>query len=110
MFYLAALALGVGFGLSVAILAAATAQGKMVSQSVESMSRQPEVGGRIFTTLILGLAFPEVLVLLTWVIMLQALVRLPTVSPEQLTEMIKSGTAVEKTVAPAPSGALSPTE
>lgn len=59
-----------GIGLSLAIAAAfgAMGQSKAIAASVEAMARQPEAGGRIFTSMIIGLALIETLVIYTLVI------------------------------------------
>lgn len=63
MIYLAVLAAVVGLGLPIAVLAAATAQGKAASSAVDSMARQPEVAGQIQMAMIIALAFIEALVI-----------------------------------------------
>jgi F-type H+-transporting ATPase subunit c len=63
MLYFMALALALGFGVPVAVLSAASAQGKAASSALESMARQPEMTGRIQTAMILAFAFIESLVI-----------------------------------------------
>ncbi|MCC6442060.1 MAG: ATP synthase F0 subunit C [Armatimonadetes bacterium] len=63
MAYLAALALAVGFGLPLAVLSAAYAQGRTASAALEGIARQPEAAGRIQTAMIIGLALIESLVI-----------------------------------------------
>lgn len=60
----------VGAGISLAIAAAAGAigQSRAIAASVESIARQPEAGGRIFVSMIIGLALIETLVIYTLVI------------------------------------------
>ena len=87
MIYLAALALAVGFGLPVAILAAATAQGRAIAQGLEGMSRQPEAAGQIQTAMLIGLAFIELFILLTFVITFLMMGKLPQITPEQAIEI-----------------------
>jgi F-type H+-transporting ATPase subunit c len=65
MLYLFGLAIAAGFGIAVAAFAGALGQARAVASAVESVARQPEAGGRIFTSLVLGLAFIESLVLYT---------------------------------------------
>jgi F-type H+-transporting ATPase subunit c len=57
-------------GLSMALAASmgALGQSKAIAASVESMARQPEAGGRIFVSMIIGLALIETLVIYTLVI------------------------------------------
>ena len=61
--YFVALALAVGFGLPVAVLSAALAQGKAASAALEGIARQPEAAGQIQTAMIIGLALIESLVI-----------------------------------------------
>jgi len=61
--YFVALALAVGFGLPVAVLSAAMAQGRAASAALEGIARQPEAAGRIQTAMIIGLALIESLVI-----------------------------------------------
>lgn len=61
--YLFGLALAVGFGLPVAVLSAAIAQGRAAVAALEGMARQPEAAGSIRTSLIIALAFIESLVI-----------------------------------------------
>lgn len=61
--YLFGLALAVGFGLPVAVLSAAIAQGRAAAAALEGMARQPEAAGPIRTSMIIALAFIESLVI-----------------------------------------------
>jgi F-type H+-transporting ATPase subunit c len=61
--YLFGLALAVGFGLPVAVLSAAIAQGRAAAAALEGMARQPEAAGSIRTAMIIALAFIESLVI-----------------------------------------------
>ncbi|MGQ9881414.1 MAG: ATP synthase F0 subunit C [Armatimonadota bacterium] len=61
--YLFGLALAVGFGLPVAVLSAAIAQGRAAVAALEGMARQPEAAGSIRTSMIIALAFIESLVI-----------------------------------------------
>jgi F-type H+-transporting ATPase subunit c len=51
--------LAVAIGCCVTILGAAFAIGSIGSRAVESIARQPEAGGRIFTTMIIAGALVE---------------------------------------------------
>jgi F-type H+-transporting ATPase subunit c len=95
MIYLAALAIAVGFGLPIAILAAATAQGKVIAQGLEGMSRQPEAAPAIQTAMLIGLAFIELFILLSFVIAFLVQGKLPTLSPQQVIEAARAGQKVE---------------
>jgi F-type H+-transporting ATPase subunit c len=63
MDYFTAVALGAAFSLPLAVLVAAYAQGKAIERALEAIARQPEAAGSIRTTLIIGLALIESLVL-----------------------------------------------
>ena len=93
MIYLAALALAVGFGLPLAVLAAATAQGKAISQGLESMARQPESAAGLQTAMLIGLAFIELFILLAFVLGFLLLGKMPVITPDQAVQMAQ--TAVE---------------
>lgn len=68
MVYFMALAFALGFGVPVAVLSAASAQGKAAAAGLESMARQPENTGRLQTAMILSFAFIESLVIFTLLI------------------------------------------
>jgi F-type H+-transporting ATPase subunit c len=57
------LALAVGLGLPIAVLGAATAQGRTAAAALEGIARQPEAAGRIQIAMIIGLALIESLVI-----------------------------------------------
>lgn len=63
MFYWAMLALATGLGLPIAVLGAATGQGRAASSALEGIARQPEAAGRLQTAMIIGLALIESLVI-----------------------------------------------
>ena len=90
MIYLAALALAVGFGLPIAVLAAATAQGKAIAQGLESMARQPESAAGLQTAMLIGLAFIELFILLSFVLGFLLLGKLPVISAAQAVEMAQA--------------------
>ena len=90
MIYLAALAIAVGFGLPVAVLAAATAQGKAIAQGLDSMARQPEMAGPVQTAMLIGLAFIELFILLTFVIAFLVQGKMPIVTTQQILEIAQS--------------------
>ena len=60
--------LAVGFGMALAVVAAATAQGKIASAFMEGVSRNPGAQKSMFVPLILSLVFVETLVLFTFLI------------------------------------------
>lgn len=67
-FGLVVLAAGIGMGL--ATLGPGIGQGNATAKAVEGIARQPEASGKIMTSLILGLAFMESLVLYALVVAL----------------------------------------
>lgn len=89
MLYLAVLAFAVGLGLPIAVLAAATAQGKATTTALEGIARQPEAASRLQTPMIIGLAFIESLVIYALLMFFLLQGRLPGF--EQVLELIKAG-------------------
>ena len=63
-----ATALAVGFGMALAVIAAATAQGKIAASYMDGVSRNPSAQKAMGTQLILSLVFVETLVLFTFAI------------------------------------------
>jgi len=64
----AAIALAEGFGLGIAALGGALAQGRATAAALEGIARNPSASGRLFTPMILGLALIESLVIYSLVI------------------------------------------
>jgi len=62
--------LSAGLAYGTAALGACLAIGSIGSKSVEAMARQPEIAGKIQTTMFIGLAFAEALALLGFVLAL----------------------------------------
>ena len=58
-----ALIIAIGFGVPVAVLSGAVAQGKAASAALEGIARQPEAAGKLQTAMIIGLALIESLVI-----------------------------------------------
>jgi F-type H+-transporting ATPase subunit c len=58
-----AVAIATGFGLALAAFGGALGQGKATAAALEGMARQPEAAGDIRTTMIIGLALIESLVI-----------------------------------------------
>jgi len=52
-------ALGAGLGLGLIVIGAAKAIGHLAGNAVESIARQPEAGGRIFTSMLIAAALIE---------------------------------------------------
>jgi len=59
------MALAIGLGLSIAAAIGALSQSRAIGNAVEAIARQPEAGGRIFNSLIIGLVLIETLVIYT---------------------------------------------
>ena len=57
-----------GFGMSIAAAVCAFSQSRGIAAAVSATARNPQAGGRIFTMMLLGLAFIETMALLTFVI------------------------------------------
>ena len=89
MNYFVALALAVGFGLPLAVLSAAMAQGKTASTALEGIARQPEAAGRIQTAMIIGLALIESLVIYALLMFFLLQVKLP--ETEAVLKIIRGG-------------------
>lgn len=64
-------AVGIGLALGLSILGAGLGQGRIGGSAMEGMARNPQASGDIRTAMLLALAFPEALVILTWVLGLQ---------------------------------------
>lgn len=56
------------FGMAIAAAVCAYAQSRGIAAAVSSTARNPQAGGRIFTMMILGLAFIESLALFTFLV------------------------------------------
>lgn len=56
----------VAFAIGLAALAGTLSQGRTASAALEGIARNPQASGQIFVPMILGLAFIESLVILTW--------------------------------------------
>ncbi len=62
------LAIGAGIGMGIAALGGALGQGKAASAALEGIARNPGAADKLFTPMLLGLAFVESLVIFTFVI------------------------------------------
>lgn len=60
--------IAVGIGMALAVMAAATAQGKIAAAFMDGVSRNPGAQKSMFVPLILSLVFVETLVLFTFLI------------------------------------------
>lgn len=63
-------AIGIGLALGLCGLGVGLGEGIATNGGVNGMARQPEAGGRIQALLLIGLAFMELIFLLTWVVAL----------------------------------------
>jgi len=77
MLYLFGLALATGLAVAIAALGGSLGQGRAVAAALEATARQPEAGGRLFTLMILGLAFIESLTIYALVISFMLSGKLP---------------------------------
>jgi len=62
------IALAANIGIGIAAFGSAIGQGRMVASAMESIGRNPNAAGQIFTPMIIGLAFIEALTLYALVI------------------------------------------
>lgn len=89
MIYFMAVALAVGFGVPLAVIGAGLAQGKAAASALESMARQPEMQGKLQTSMILALAFIESLVIFSLLVGFLVLGKLPDTNA--IIEVLKAG-------------------
>ncbi|MEZ4819794.1 MAG: ATP synthase F0 subunit C [Bdellovibrionota bacterium] len=62
------LAIGAGLGMGLAAFGGALGQGRAIGAAMEGIARNPGADKKIFTPMIIGLVFIEVMVILTFVI------------------------------------------
>lgn len=60
--------LGAGLAIGLAVIGGALGQGKVVSAMLESFGRNPSVGGKLLTPMMIGMVLIESLVILAFVI------------------------------------------
>jgi len=89
MLYLFGLALATGFSVAFAAIAGSFSQARAIASALESTARQPEAGGRLFSFMILGLAFIESLTIYALVISFFLLRKLP--GPEEVLKVLGGG-------------------
>ena len=65
------IALAAGFGIAIAVVGGAMAQGRAASAALEGIARNPQASGKIFVPMILGLALIESLVIYALIIAFQ---------------------------------------
>ncbi|MFH0926771.1 MAG: ATP synthase F0 subunit C [bacterium] len=55
------LAIAAAFSIAIGVLGAGGAMGKIAHAAIEGTARQPEIGGRLFTTMLIAMALVEAL-------------------------------------------------
>jgi ATP synthase F0 subunit c len=60
--------IGIGLAIGLAAIGAGLGIGRIVAQAMESTGRNPEVHGKLFTMMILGVAFTEALAIFALVL------------------------------------------
>lgn len=84
--YLFGLALATGMAVAIAAVAGSLSQARAIVAALEATARQPEAGGRLFTLMILGLAFIESLTIYALVISFMLWGKLP--APEEVLRVV----------------------
>jgi F-type H+-transporting ATPase subunit c len=85
MLYYFGVALGTGLAVAIAAFGGAIGQGRAIAAALDATARQPEAGGRLFSTMIVGLALIESLVIYALVISFVLWSKLP---PTQEVEVL----------------------
>lgn len=75
------LAIATGFALGIAALGTGLAMGNAINGAMQGVSRNPEAGGRIFTMLIMGLAFIESIIIYALLIGFMFWMKIPDYEP-----------------------------
>ena len=73
--------LACGFAITIAAVGTAHAMGKVICNAVEGTARNPEAGGRIMTTMIIGLALIESLCIYALLICFIMVFKIPDLEP-----------------------------
>jgi len=76
----AAIAIGCGFGIGIAALGTGIGMGNAINGALQGTARNPEAGGRIMTTMIIGLALIESLCIYALVICFILVFKIPDLS------------------------------
>ncbi len=97
-------AIGIGLAVGVAACGVGIGQGIAVNGALNGMARQPELSKFISTQMLIGLAFPELCFLLSFVIGLLLLGKVST--PTTGTSMLQPEHQIRTTQSPAKSFAL----
>ncbi len=79
MIYWGLLGLGTAIGLPLGVIGAGIGQGRATASALEAMARQPELAGTIRTTMIIGLALIESLVIYSLLMFILLNGKLPSV-------------------------------
>lgn len=83
------IAIACGFGIGVAAFGTGIAMGHAINGALQGTARNPEAGGKIMTTMIIGLALVEALCIYALVICLILAFKIPDLGP-MLDAIIKS--------------------
>lgn len=78
MLIFSAIALGCGFGIGVAALGTGLGMGNAINGALQGTARNPEAGGKIMTTMIIGLALIESLCIYALLICLLMVFKIPS--------------------------------
>lgn len=75
------IAIACGFGISLAALGTGLAMGHAINGALQGMARNPEAGGKIMTTMIIGLALIESLCIYALLICFIMVFKIPDLGP-----------------------------
>jgi len=76
-----AIAIGCGFGIGIAAFGTGLGMGHAINAALQGTARNPEAGGRIMTTMIIGLALIESLCIYALVVAMILLFVHPAIAP-----------------------------
>ena len=91
MIYFGLLGLGVAIGLPIAVIGAGIGQGTAAAAALEGMARQPEMQGKLQTTMIIALAIIESLVIYALVMFFMLQSKLPSIDLETAKAALTAG-------------------
>lgn len=74
-----AVAIACGFGIGIAALGTGLAMGNAINSAMQGTARNPEAGGKIMTTMIIGLALIESLCIYALLICLMMVGKIPSI-------------------------------
>lgn len=83
------IAIACGFGIGIAALGTGLAMGQAISAALQGTARNPEAGGKIMTTMIIGLALIESLCIYALLICFIMVFKIPNLAP-MLDAIVKS--------------------